>query len=733
MPSDEHIWALFRAALKLPREQWADFLAASTDDAPVRAEVLKLLNENAQTGGLLPPFVDPRPFRGPRPGDKIAEFEIIKLLGCGGMGCVFRARDSILERDIALKVLAAHLLDSEQAIGHFRHEAQAAARLDHPNIVAVHRHGEENDVHYIVMQYVEGSTLAAKLDQQRAVVAGQSVPGRGHGITFKAGIDEALRTIAALADALEYAHQPRDGKRVIHCDVKPGNILVDRAGNPRLTDFGIAKILTGDALAHSAEFVSPFYMSPEQARRRGTDIDHRTDIFSLGVVLYECLTLQRPFDGKTSQEVVTAITTREPRHPRALNPAISKDLQNVCLMALEKRPADRYPSAAHFAADLRCVLRGDPPLARPPSVLRLVRRYVSVHRVAAALGLILMLTLAAGTSGALAWRAHVRTLGVISIALAGSGAGAEVFAQTHDPMTGALGPAHALGHTPLRGLRLSAGLHRFTVVAADGTFADFDDYLLPSREVSLTVWLHSEPREARMVRFEAGEYVFTHHGIRSGVDETHTAALTGFLLDACEVSNAEYQRFLDDTGHSAPKDWVTVAEGDGLAGLPVVGIAQGDAVSYALWRGKRLPTLREWMAAAQVPGGQRYPWRGAHPAAAVPTCDVLRREQSLQFKEKMEPDENGGQPIDSHPECCTEAGLFHMFGNVKEFTGTAVPYRSLGDDSGAAVVMIAGSDWTCDPNFNDLTRCMMQPFASGSNRIGFRCARSISHSAKGAR
>ena len=286
----------------------------------------------------------------PSVGDTISyfgDYELLDVLGRGGMGVVYKARQVSLDRTVALKMILSGQLSSEREVARFHAEAEAAAKLDHPGIVPIHEIGEHNGQHYFSMGYVEGTSLASKL--------------RDGPLSAK----EATTLVQQVAEAVQHAHD----HGIIHRDLKPANVLLDKEGQPRLTDFGLAKRLESDSeLTASGQVMgSPAYMSPEQAEGRVKELGPATDIYSLGTVLYSLLTGRPPFLSDTVADTLMQVINQEPVSPRRLNSKCPRDLETICLKCLRKEPAKRYASAADLAADLGRWLNHEPIHARPVS------------------------------------------------------------------------------------------------------------------------------------------------------------------------------------------------------------------------------------------------------------------------------------------------------------------------------------------------------------------------------
>jgi eukaryotic-like serine/threonine-protein kinase len=334
---------------------------------------------------------------------QIGEFRLIREIGRGGMGVVYEAHQNSLNRRVALKVLPfVAALDPKQ-LQRFQNEAQAAAQLHHTNIVPVYAVGCERGVHYYAMQYIEGQSVAALIQELRALSRQRDKePGReGDKETRRQGDreEEAPTPIAAIstvrstnlssffrtaaqlgmraAEALEHAHQ----LGVVHRDIKPANLLIDLRGNVWITDFGLALFQSGAGLTMTGELVGTLrYMSPEQASAKRSQVDHRTDIYSLGVTLYELLTLRPAFDGQDRQELLQQITFEEPRGLRRVDPAIPVELETIVLKAIGKTPAERYATAQELADDLQRFLEDKPILARRPTFREKATKWARRHR-----------------------------------------------------------------------------------------------------------------------------------------------------------------------------------------------------------------------------------------------------------------------------------------------------------------------------------------------------------------
>ena len=288
------------------------------------------------TGGFVPGST-PLPAR-------FGDYTLHEELGRGGMGIVYRAMQESLGRTVAVKMLLRRDLASPADLARFRSEAEAAAQLDHPGIVSILEVGEHDGLPFYSMRFIEGTTLARRL-------AEGSITAR-----------EGAKLLAKVADAIHAAH----GRGVLHRDLKPSNILIDAAGEPHVSDFGLAKRLEADqSVTHTGAILgTPCYMSPEQAAGSRGEIGPSSDVWSLGAILYQMLTGRPPFQASNPMDTLLAVLESDPPVPRSIDRHVDRDLEMIALKSLQKPQELRYASAGALAADLRAFLAGDPVAAR---------------------------------------------------------------------------------------------------------------------------------------------------------------------------------------------------------------------------------------------------------------------------------------------------------------------------------------------------------------------------------
>jgi TolB-like protein/Flp pilus assembly protein TadD len=313
------------------------------------------------------------------------DYELLEQIGRGGQGVVFRARQKSLNRVVALKVIGLGRWATEAHLKRFRLEAEAAARLEHPGIVPIYEVGERDGSCYFSMRFVEGGQLDVILKRE-------PMP-----------IRQAAELIAKIARTVHYAHE----HRILHRDMKPGNILLDAKGEPHLTDFGLARLVESESsVTHTLEVLgTPSYMAPEQAVGNNAAVSSVTDVYGLGAVFYQLLTGQPPFAGGTTYETIKLLLDTEPRPPRLLNPRIDRDLSTICLKCLEKDPKRRYSSALALAEDLERWLQHEPIQARRTGVFTRGRKWMRRNPTSAVLAASLIVLAAA--AGWIVWKSEL--------------------------------------------------------------------------------------------------------------------------------------------------------------------------------------------------------------------------------------------------------------------------------------------------------------------------------------
>ena len=330
-------------------------------------------------------------FASAAPGGEISElrrlgdYELLEEIARGGMGVVYRARQLSLNRIVAVKVMLSGPFSGREFVRRFQNEAETAAALRHPNIVAIYEVGERDGTHFLSMELVEGQNFSE-------LVRDQPLPAR-----------RAAGYLRAIALAVQHAHE----RGVLHRDLKPSNILLDVFDQPRITDFGLAKFLNRDmeSTIPGSVLGSPNFIPPEQAAGKFSEIAAPSDVYSLGAILYQLLTGRAPFQGETLNEILQQVQNSDPVPPRKLNPSVPRDLQTICLKCLQKEPARRYATARELAEDLELFLAGKAIRARPVSFAESVWLWCKRRPALAVLIVAFHLALAGGLAGILyEWR-----------------------------------------------------------------------------------------------------------------------------------------------------------------------------------------------------------------------------------------------------------------------------------------------------------------------------------------
>src|SRR3989442_3410037 len=308
------------------------------------------------------------------------DYELLEEIARGGMGVVYRARHLNLERIVAVKMILAERFASQQIVQRFQGEVTAAAHLRHPNIVAIHDVGIHDGQHYFSMDYVEGQNLSQ-------LVGNRPLPSA-----------KAARYVQLIAEAIHYAH----GQGILHRDLKPSNVLVDASDQPRITDFGLAKRLDGNAsiTATGQMLGSPNFMPPEQASSQRGKVGRHSDVYGMGAILYHLLTARPPFQAESFESVINQLLNTEPVSPRLLNSSVPPDLETICVKCLQKEPSRRYQTAQELVNELNHFLRDEPIKARPVGRFEKAWRWCRRKPAVASLGgatILLLLALAIGS------------------------------------------------------------------------------------------------------------------------------------------------------------------------------------------------------------------------------------------------------------------------------------------------------------------------------------------------
>ncbi len=718
------IEALYQEALELePDRRGAWIEAHCGGDESIRAEVESLLFHEAGAGDFLTVPEAAKPLE---PGQRVGHYEIREKAGEGGMGAVYRAYDEQLRRFVALKVLPPELAAHPGQRSRLLEEARAASALAHPNIIAIHDAGSSGGVDFIAMEFVEGRTLQ------------ELIPERG------LALEQALQYAVQIAGALSKAHSAG----LVHRDLKPGNIMVSHQGFVKVLDFGIAKHLAAEAHAEDG-FAAPSapnqtaitgtaaYMSPEQAE--GRKVDARSDVFSFGVVLYEMLTGQRPFRGSNAAAIIESILRDDAPPVRSLRPGVPADVDRIVTRCLQKDPGARYPSAAAGLSDdltacqarlsaaslgLRAVLQRTPVRAgiigagallllaggwlgfrvwgtrwardtAHPEITRLVdqEKYIDAFRLARKVDRY--------APGDVELR-HVRDDIWIPFSIETDPPGADVFIRDY---TGNPADWELLGKSPVSGLRLPAG--DFCVKVRKAGYVEIEGTV-----DSLSRVMRRKLR--RQGEAPEGMVLVSAPPVAGGVEGS------AFWIDKYEVTNRQFKDFVDQGGYRRPEFWkepfeeeggktVPFAEAmsrfvdasgmpgpatwrdgtypPGQADFPVGGVSWFEALAYANFAGKSIPTTFHWTAAANFSafsGTLRMSnFHGEGPARAGSFAGVGR------------------------------FGTYDMAGNLTEWCWNVR----------AGMRTVRGGSWA-DPEYMYQSADAAPPFDRAPSR-GFRCIRNV--------
>ncbi len=638
-------------------------------------------------------------------GHTIGQYRIIEPIGEGGMAAVFKAYQAGLDRYVAIKVLPAQHALTPGFKERFMREAKAVAQLSHPNILPIHDVGLEGDLSYFVMKYVPGHTLKD--------VMGQSIP-----------LAKVSHYIDQVAGALDHAHE----QGILHRDIKPANMLLE-GDWLLLADFGIAKIAEGSTILTGTGAIlgTPAYVSPEQAG--GNLVDQRTDIYSLGIVLYELVTGRVPYEGETPMGVVVKHIIEPLPMPRSLKPDLPEEVERVILKALAKDPADRYERAGELAEALRQAVAAfgqgalaaktagiEAPLPSPPLAQTPVSKKFLFGGAAALLG-----------SGCL-----LLTLTGIIIFFMSQTGGSEATSKTSPPAV-AVEETAAPTHTP-------KPTSTPTLSPSDTPTLSPSDTPKPTNTLQPPTTtpppqIITVANNTTMVLVPAGPFEM---GSESGSDAekpVHTVTLDAFHIDQYEVTNAQYAACVDAGACKPPYKTssptrVSYYGNAEYNDYPVTYVDWNQAKTYCEWREARLPTEAEWEKAARGTDGRQYPWGNDFAGNRLNFCD-----SNCEFDHANKDYDDGYvdiAPVGSYSNGASPYDAYDMAGNVWEWVadGYASDYYSnspaqnpTGPTSYSYQVLRGGS-WNSYDNYarSAYRNYLIAPNVQNLN-VGFRCAR----------
>jgi len=659
-------------------------------------------------------------------GRTLGQYEIRQELGRGGMATVYKAYQPSLGRYVAIKVLPPYHAEAETFIARFDREARAVARLEHPHILPIYDFGREGDLSYIVTKYVEGGTLKDYLGQPF-------------------DLQRATSIVSQVASALDYAHD----QGIIHRDVKPSNVLLDHGEWALLTDFGLAKMagvsarITGSGVGIG----TPAYMSPEQGQ--GLEVDRRSDVYSLGVILYEMLTGRTPYEADSPLSVMVQHITKPLPSPREANPAIPVAVERVIIKALVKDPAYRYARAGDLAVALQDAVskskevsqaKASPSAetvtkATTPSSTREQTRKTPPSRpveptktppggkrIAAAVitGIVILALVAAAcvTIWTLARPKPATPAPTFTVAQA-----LTATAQT----TGAVTTPSPVATAEATATALVAITETPTATPTTAPPTDTPTpTVTPSPTAMPTPVSPAEPAAGTIKVFGGTEMVYVPSGkFTMGSDSgdpdespVHTVYLDGFWIDRTEVTNAAFQKCVEAGACSRPINSSNTRDNyynnPTFADYPVIYMNHYDAEGYCRWVGKRLPSEAEWEKAARGTDGRAWPWGDTFDAGKL---GIGRGEDTARA---------GSNPAGASP-----YGALDMAGNVLEWVAdwyapdyyAQSPERNpQGTATGVDNVLRGGRWWDAEYDLRTTRRWHL-----GSNTrtayLGFRCAR----------
>lgn len=710
----ERVRDLVLAAMELIDVERVSWLRQEcSDDPALLSEVLSILDVETK-GFLNSPIVamDPAELI----GRTLGSFRLMAVLGRGGMGVVFRARQEEPQRDVALKVLRAFA--GQEGQRRFEVEIQAAAKLDHPNIVRVITSGSEGDTRWYAMDLVEGHSFE---DLVRAAPESGSEP------------KEVARLMVQLLSALDHAH----ARRVVHRDVKPANVLIDSEGRVRLTDFGLARDLDRTGISRSDQVAGTLaYMSPEQARALKDAVDWRTDVYSAGAVMFALLAGSPPHSGGTGAEIISQILNANPVPLRSICPDLDRGLAAICDTALRRLPDERYPSAKAMAADLERWLSGEAVQGRPLTLrerihrVRLSRRSVALLIPAAAAGAV------GATLGWASWRKSRLNSVEVTLNLGPEDEGATLVLQRTDGF-GEPGPALEVGRYrgPRTRVSFPSGRARLSAIVGD-RWVSFDrPFVQPTQLIGRCTPAFAEDNgpwarvgAAKMEVLRSIEVDGA--GAREVFEDFNVAP---FSVLRALVSQGQFRASAqaDDRWSSPPQDKRLILATEEMSGasldrwdtLPATMVPLPQAQLYAERRGLRIPTSPEWQAAL-VGGDPNWLHR---PGVSPFRLDFTEEGISLSEQSRLAAYRERAAAVDDERYRLGPLGLFHPIGNVSEWTTSPAPMASVAGAGLPDLVATRGREWFSkyDPENDPPERAVgFATRAASFWSVGFRCVKS---------
>jgi len=604
-----------------------------------------------------------------------SKYHIICRIGGGGMAQVYLARHRLHGGLFAVKVLVEYLAQDPRIVARFEQEARMAATLAaHPNIVPIFDIGSGGGLHYMIMQFIPGEDLAGYLRREGRL----SLP-------------DAANVVAQAAEALSCA----EARRIVHRDLKPANMLLDENGRIKLLDFGISRIADfADGLTRPGESIgTPHFMSPEQIRGEACDI--RSDLYSLGVVFFELVSGRLPFEHESATAVQIAHLSTPAPSLLSLDPELPAGCDAMVQKLLAKNPNERYQSTADLIRDLTAHGAHTGPSTLRPRMNPALRQAITKAEA---------IPLEVATPPPTAARP-------VGQSQPGS-AGPTVVSPPQSTPASATADASLPGKKSRSIWVLGALLTALLLVAAVAVYVVLHRGEAPKANTG-SVPGSTQPAppqvysdaHGRMLLVSTGSF---HFG-QKGAGDAETIDLPAFYIDETEVSNAEYRRFCEATGHAAPQNPNYNTHPD----YPVSGVSYEDALAYASWAGKRLPTEAEWEKAARGTDERTFPWGDAAWTTGVPS----------QL-----------QPVNSEPERRSPYGAYNMAGNVWEWT--ASPYDPPPAEITKMKEVVRGASFSSTwqvtkggsfpPGASDnfaISKRRGLPMDARSPLVGFRCAR----------